>query len=76
MKKPGMQKDPRYGLKDMYIDRSGGDAGAIIAAVWGNSEAEFAEIVALEAAARQRRLPDRFIKKIVPWRGGKGKRRR
>ena len=58
------RKEPRYGLKDMYIDRPGGDAGAIIAAVWGNSEAEFAEIVIREVEAEQRRYPGRFVNKI------------
>ncbi|QGN55908.1 hypothetical protein [Novosphingobium sp. Gsoil 351] len=53
----------------MYINRPGGDAGLIMAGVWGDSEAEFGEIAALEAKDRQRRRPDRFTNKIKPRTG-------
>lgn len=70
------RKEPRHGLKDMFIDRPGGDAGRIMSLVWGNSEAEFGEITMREAEDRQRRSPDRFTNKIKPRTGGKGPRRR
>lgn len=74
MKKPRERKEDRHGLKDMFINRPGGDAGLIMSMVWGDSEAEFGEIAALEAKDRQRRRPDRFTNKIKPRTGGGGSR--
>lgn len=65
-KRPRGPRAQQWGLRDMFIDRPDGDAGKIMAAVWGNSEAEFGEITAKEAKARQRKKPGRFIKKIAP----------
>lgn len=61
----------RWGLRDMYADRPDGDAGKVMAGIWGSSEEEFGEITAKEAADRQRRNPGRFIKKIAPWKSPK-----
>lgn len=72
VKKPTERKEPRHGLRDMYVDRPGGVAGQIMSAVWGDSEAEFAEIATLEAQDQQRRRPDRFTNKIKPRTGGGG----
>jgi hypothetical protein len=55
----------------MYADRPDGDAGKVMAGIWGSSEEEFGEITAKEAADRQRRNPGRFIKKIAPWKAPK-----
>lgn len=76
VKKVRQRKEARYGLKDMFVDRPNGDAGLIMAMVWGNSEAEFAEIVARELDDRQRRNPDTFTKKIKPRTGRKWTRDR
>lgn len=73
--KPRERKEDRHGLKDMFINRPGGAAGLIMSMVWGDSEAEFAEIATLEAKDHQRRRPDRFTNKIKPWAGGGGSRR-
>lgn len=66
VKKPAVRKEARHGLRDMFIDRPSGEAGLIMSLVWGDSEAEFAKIVALEIKDLQRRHPDRFTNKIKP----------
>lgn len=71
---PRERKEDRHGLRDMFINRPGGDAGLIMSAVWGDSEAEFGDIAVLEAKDRQRRCPDRFTNKIKPRTGGGGSR--
>lgn len=71
-KVPREKREPRHGLRDMFIDRPGGIAGQIMSMVWGDSEAEFAEIATLEAQDQQRRRPDRFTNKIKPRTGGGG----
>ncbi len=73
-KVPRAKREERHSLRDMFIDRPGGIAGQIMLAVWGSSEAEFAEIAALEAKDQQRRRPDRFTNKIKPRTGGGGNR--
>lgn len=67
VKKPRERKDPPpYGLSDMFINRPGGDAGLIMSLVWGDSEADFGEIVMKELEDEQRRNPGKFVNKIAP----------
>lgn len=71
VKEPAEEEEARWGLEDMFVDRPGGDAGAIMAAVWGNSPAEYAEIVERDLATEQHNHPDRFVRKIGPRKGKK-----
>lgn len=63
------EREQRWGVWDMFVDRPTGDAGLVMLGVWGSSEAEFAEIVTLELKDEQRRHPDRFRNKIKPRNG-------
>lgn len=56
----------RWGLRDMYFDRPKGEAGQVMASVWGSSEREFGDIVMKELEEEQRRNPSKFVNKIAP----------
>lgn len=62
----GGSRAERWSLRDMYIDRPKGEAGHIMASVWGRSEREFGEIVMKELEEEQRLNPDKFVNKIAP----------
>lgn len=66
-KNPGRHpRNERWGLHDMYGDRPDGIAGQVMLGVWGCSEHEFGEIVMKEHEDKQRRNPDKFVKKVAP----------
>lgn len=56
----------RWSLRDMYFDRPKGEAGQVMASVWGGSEREFGDIVMKELEEEQRRNPGKFVNKIAP----------
>jgi hypothetical protein len=59
-------RDERWGLRDMFRNRPGGDAGKVMAGVWGTSLKDFDRAIEYEMELEQARNPGKFVDKIGP----------